>query len=58
MDKSQIIDMLKHLYEVDLDNCLMTHEMWIDMVAEALTNKNYLDELIDEHIKYLLAIEI
>jgi len=53
MTKKEITEMLVNLYEVDLDNCLMTHEMWIEMVADALTNKDYLNELIIIHKEYL-----
>jgi len=51
--KSEIIEMLLHLYEVDIDNCTMTSEMWIKQVAEAITNPQYLVNLQNEYKEYL-----
>ena len=42
MNKQEIIDNLTYYYEVDLDNCLMTHKDWIEQVANALTDRDYL----------------
>ncbi len=51
-EKDSIVEMLKHYYETDLDNCVMTHEQWIDEVAEALTNPNYLKEFKKKYNEY------
>jgi hypothetical protein len=51
-EKDEIIEMFKHYYETDLDNCVMTHEEWIDEVAEALTNPNYLKEFKKKYNDY------
>ena len=53
LSKAEIVEMLKHYYEIDLDNCTMTHEQWIDEVANALTDENYLNELKKEYEIYL-----
>lgn len=58
MNKSEIIGMLTHYYELDLDNCEMSHESWINVVSEALTNPDYLEELKKEYAEYLSAREI
>jgi len=49
MNKEQIIEMMLYIYEVDLDNCIMTHKAWITEVAEALTDPDYMDYLIKEY---------
>lgn len=56
MNEKEIIEMLTHYYEVDLGNCLMTHEQWIAEVAKALTDKDYLKNLQEEYKKYLEEI--
>jgi len=53
MNKKEIIDMLIHLYEVDINNCVMTHEMWIEAIAEALTNPEYLSTVRKEYQEYV-----
>lgn len=52
MNKEEIIGMLTHYYEIDLENCLVTHEMWVEEIAEALTNKNYLASMVKEYEEY------
>jgi hypothetical protein len=56
MSKLEIISMLEHYYELDLDNCLMSHKHWVEIVASALTNKDYLKELQAEYKIYLEQI--
>ena len=51
-EKDSIVEMLKHYYETDLDNCVMTHEQWIDEVASALTNPTYLAEFKKNYEQY------
>lgn len=52
MTEQEIINDLTFYYEVDLDNCTMTHQEWIKVVARALTDKNYLSELMEEIKQY------
>jgi len=53
MSKQEIIEILKHFYELDLDNCVMSHEQWINEVAEAATEPDYINKKIKEHKEYL-----
>jgi hypothetical protein len=51
-EKDSIVEMLKHYYETDLDNCTMSHEQWIDKVADALTNPDFLKDFKKEYEEY------
>ena len=37
----ELIERLRHFYEIDLDNCNMTNELWIEELAQAMHDKNY-----------------
>lgn len=51
--KEYLKSALNYYYETDLDNCTMTHEMWIDELAEAIINTdNYLTEFEKEYKIY------
>lgn len=52
MDKQEIIDSLLFYYEVDLGNCLMTHKLWIEEIARALTDEDYLNKFKKEFENY------
>lgn len=52
MKKEEIIAELIYYYEVDLNNCTMTHKDWIEEIAKALTDKDYLDTLKKEIEQY------
>lgn len=56
MESIEIIAMLEHYYEIDLDNCAMTHKAWIEELSKALTDTNYLNELILNYNEYLKEI--
>ena len=56
MDKQEIIDMLTHFYELDLGNCMMTHKDWVNELAKALTDSEYLNKLKVEYDSYLETI--
>tara|TARA_R110000803_G_scaffold133748_2_gene200913 strand:+ start:7018 stop:7266 length:249 start_codon:yes stop_codon:yes gene_type:complete len=52
--KVELIEQLKHYYETDLDNCVMTHEQWIDVLAQAMTNPMYSNKIFAiEYSQYL-----
>ena len=53
MEYDDIVETLKHYYEVDLGNCHMSHAQWIEELAEALSNPNYLENLKREYKQYL-----
>jgi hypothetical protein len=46
MQQQKLFQMFETYYDVDLDNCLMTHEDWIRNIVEALTDDNYLDKMM------------
>ena len=56
MDKKTIISDLTRYYEVDLENCNMTHKQWINQIAEALTDPEYLNKFNTELRLYNQAI--
>ena len=43
---------LTHYYEVDLDNCKMTHDDWIGDLANAILDPEYYNRFIKEYNKY------
>lgn len=56
--KHQLEEKLSHYYELDLDNCLMTHEDWIQELANALVNPSeYLKSFEEEYEEYLDMIK-
>jgi hypothetical protein len=55
-EKREIVEMMTHYYEVDLRNCQMTHKDWIEEVAKALTDPEYLREKNMEYSDYLESI--
>jgi len=48
-----LIGNLKHYYELDLENCLMTNADWIVELSKALTDKKYLKKFNKEYAIYL-----
>ena len=56
MTEQEIIEMLEHYYELDIDNCAMTNKDWIEELANALTNPNYLERLKKNYAEYLRDI--
>ena len=54
--REELIQMFNHFYELDLDNCAMDHEAWIEQLVLALTDPNYLADFIKEYDQYLLDI--
>ncbi|GAF99705.1 unnamed protein product, partial [marine sediment metagenome] len=49
---NELIEMLKHHYEVDIHNCAMTHEEWIKELAKAMLDKGYKDKFLAEYKDY------
>ena len=52
MTQTEIKEMIVYLYEIDLDNCILKPIDFANEIAEALTNKHYLKELIHEYKQY------
>jgi len=45
-------DDLEFYYELDLNNCSMTHESWINEITLLMTNKDYNKEILKEIKEY------
>jgi hypothetical protein len=43
LDEQKLFSMFETYFDVDLDNCTMTHEDWIRHFVEALTDDKYLE---------------
>jgi hypothetical protein len=52
MTQKEIKEMIIYLYEIDLDNCILKPIDFANEIANALTNKDYLKELIKEYKHY------
>jgi hypothetical protein len=52
MTQKEIKEMIIYLYEIDLDNCILKPIDFANEIADALTNKDYLKELIKEYKQY------
>ena len=50
--RNKIIADLAYYYELDVENCQMTHMDWIEEVADALTDPEYLSKLTKELKEY------
>tara|TARA_Y100000114_G_scaffold110177_1_gene103784 strand:- start:3090 stop:3275 length:186 start_codon:yes stop_codon:yes gene_type:complete len=48
----KIRDDLEFYYELDLNNCGMTHKLWINEIALLITNKDYKNEVLKEIKEY------
>ena len=46
LDKQKLFEMFETYFDVDLDNCTMTHEAWIRHIVEALTDDKYLEKMM------------
>lgn len=57
MTAKELQEKLSHYYELDLGNCLMTHEDWINELSQALVNPTkYLKGFEKEYEEYLEMI--
>lgn len=54
----QITKMLEFYYEIDVDNCGMTNKDWLDLVVQALTDKDFMIDFMDEFMEYLEEREL
>ncbi len=52
MTQKEIKEMIIYLYEIDLDNCILKPIDFANEIANALTDKDYLKELIKEYKQY------
>ena len=52
LDKQALFEMFETYFDVDLDNCLMTHEDWIRHIVEALTDDKYLEKMMVDFQEY------
>jgi hypothetical protein len=52
MTHKEIKEMIIYLYEIDIDNCILQPIDFANEIANALTNKDYLKELIKEYKQY------
>lgn len=48
----ELKDDLEYYYELDLNNCQMTHKSWINEIALLMTNKDYKNEILKEIKEY------
>tara|TARA_R110000824_G_scaffold53382_2_gene147854 strand:+ start:1108 stop:1284 length:177 start_codon:yes stop_codon:yes gene_type:complete len=53
MEYTDIREKLIHYYELDLNNCLMSNEQWIEELIECMTNKDYLKIFLKEYKEYI-----
>ena len=44
--QQKLFQMFETYYDVDLDNCFMTHEDWIINIVDALTDDKYLEKMM------------
>ena len=51
--EQEIVEMITYLYEVDVDNFLMTPEDWIKDIAKAFTDKGLLGRFVGDYKEYL-----
>jgi len=53
-----IKERLIHYYEIDLNNCNMSQEDWVDELAKAMSDPNYLETFNKEYKRYLNTINV
>jgi hypothetical protein len=52
LDEQKLFSMFETYFDVDLDNCTMTHEDWIRHIVEALTDDKYLEKMMVSFQEY------
>tara|TARA_R110000796_G_scaffold207775_1_gene324091 strand:- start:8 stop:184 length:177 start_codon:yes stop_codon:yes gene_type:complete len=48
MKNNKLTSDLMRYYEVDINNCRMSHKQWIKQIVKALTDKEYLNKFNTE----------
>ena len=43
---------LEYYYELDLNNCQMTHKLWINEITLLMTNEDYKNKILKEIKEY------
>ena len=46
LDEQKLFSMFETYFDVDLDNCTMTHEAWIRHIVLALSDDKYLEKMM------------
>ena len=54
---SDLEERLIHMYEVDIDNCLMTNKDWIKELALAMTDPEYKSKFQAEYTEYIKFLD-
>lgn len=52
MDKKLFKEQFIQFYEIDINNCVMTNEQWVNELVDALSDKDYLKKFSTEFKKY------
>jgi len=52
LDYKKLRSDLEYYYELDLNNCQMTHKSWINEITLLMTNKDYKNEILKEIKEY------
>lgn len=47
-----LFEKLKHYYELDLKNCKMTQEDWIEELAQAMSDPDYTKNFLEDYEEY------
>jgi hypothetical protein len=46
LDEQKLFSMFETYFDVDLDNCTMSHEAWIRHIVLALSDDKYLEKMM------------
>ncbi len=49
--ENEIQELLRWYYDVDLDNCCMSHDRWIEELSKAIANPSKYVEQLKEELK-------
>ena len=52
MTIKELKDKLIYYYEVDLNNCEMSHEMWIDELTKCMLYDGYKESFLEQYEEY------
>jgi len=52
IEYKKLRDDLEFYYELDLNNCEMTHKSWINEITLLISNKDYKNEILKEIKEY------